>query len=87
MINDKQLPAVIHPIPSIYQSLNLSLKADCASVESIAMNVCAPILFFAALQDDEEVKAKMDEYGIDPDNINVAAENALDIFKSFMEFE
>lgn len=86
----KQLPAIIHPITDIYPNLNqinVSLTTDCSSSDVIAVNVCASILFFAALQDDDEVKEKMDKYGIDADSVNEAAEAALEIFRSFMGFD
>mgnify|MGYP006956047088 CR=1 FL=1 len=81
----KQLPAIVHPITDTYP--NIKLASDHGSVEAAAVNVCAPILLFAALQDDEEIKKKMDDYGIRPDDVNKAASTALEMFKSFMGFE
>lgn len=85
MVNSRQLPAIVHPITDIYP--NITLTTDCSSSDAIAVNVCAPILFLAALQDDEEVKDKMDEYGIDSDTVNDAAIYALDAFRHFMGFD
>ena len=85
MTDSKQLPAVVHPITDIYP--NIALTSDCSSADAIAVNVCAPILFLAALQDDEEVRGKMDEYGIDADTVNDAAIYALEAFRHFMEFD
>lgn len=89
-MQSKQLPAIVHSITDIYPNLNqinISLTTDCSSSDAIAVNVCAPILFFAALQDDDEVKEKMDEYGIDADSVNEAAGAALEMFRSFMGFD
>lgn len=84
-MESKQLPAIVHPITDTYPEINLT--NDYGSLDATAVNVCAPILLFAALQDDEEIKEKMDDYGISTDSVNEAAIAALDMFRSFMGFE
>lgn len=86
-MENKQLPAIVHSITDTYPEFNPTLTNDHGSIEATAVNVCAPILFFAVLQDDEEVKEKMDDYGISIDNVNKAASAALDMFRSIMGFK
>ena len=79
----KQLPAVVHTNDT---PVNLNLTSDYSSEEAVVVNVCAPILFLAGLQDDEEIGARLDEIGVDRDALNASAEQALDMFRSFMGF-